>query len=298
MYDVLVVGAGPAGLSAALLLGRCRRRVLVFDTGRQRNIRARAAHGFLSRDGIAPGRLLEIAREQLRPYETVAIQPSEVVEAQKRENHFDLTLADGRQYSGRKLLLATGVVDELPEIPGFLGIYGLSAHHCPYCDGWEHRDESIAVYGREGRAIPLAIELLLWSRDIILFNDGPLEADSSVRERLDRLGIIVREEKVVRFEQHDGQLESVVLETGESIPRTCVFFNSGQRLHSELAVQLGCEVSEKGTITTGAFEATNVSGVFVAGDASRSVQMVAVAASEGLEAAVAINTALLKEDLA
>jgi thioredoxin reductase len=296
MYDVIIIGAGPAGLSAALMLGRCRRRVLVCDTGRPRNAASHAMHGFLSRDGMPPREFLHIAREQLRQYDTVELRDIEVTAAECRDSRFHVTLADGSSLDTRKLLIATGVVDKVPEIPGFRELYGTSVFHCPYCDGWEVRDQPLAIYGRGARGSGLSLELTGWSRDLVLCTDGPCEIEPDALARLDRHGIRVREERVVRLEG-EARLERIVFESGPPLERTAIFFTTGQTQQSLLAIQLGCELNEKGTVRTGKYEATHLAGLYVAGDASRAVQWVVVAASEGAEAAFDINTALLKEDL-
>lgn len=296
MYDVIIVGAGPAGLSAALMLGRSRRRVLVCDTGRPRNAASRAMHGFLSRDGIAPADFLRTAREQMQQYETVELRDVEVVHAECREGRFHVTLRDGVRLAARKLLIATGVVDNLPSLPGFSELYGRSVFHCPYCDGWEVRDQPLAVYGRGARGLGLSLELTGWSRDVVLCTDGPSELEAGEIARLTRNGIVLREEPVERLAGTD-ELEHVVFTTGDLLARRALFFTTGQTQQSELARALGCEISEKGTVRTGKYEATHLPGLFVAGDASRAVQWVVVAAAEGAEAAFAINTGLLKEDL-
>jgi thioredoxin reductase len=296
MYDVIIVGAGPAGLSAALVLGRSRRRVLVCDTGTPRNASARHIHGFLSRDGIAPLDLLRIAREQLRPYDTVELRDVEVTAAECRAARFQVTLADGSAVDSRKLLIATGVVDNLPDIPGFQRLYGASVFHCPYCDGWEVRDQPLAIYGRGERGLGLSLELTGWSRDLVLCTDGPSEIAPEDLARLDRHGIRVREDRVARLEG-DDRLERIVFATGEPLVRVALFFTTGQTQQSELAKELGCLMNEKGTVWTGKYESTHLPGLFVAGDASRAVQWVVVAAAEGAEAAFAINTDLLKADL-
>jgi thioredoxin reductase len=296
MYDVIIVGAGPAGLSAALMLGRCRRRVLVCDTGRPRNAASRAMHGYLSRDGVPPAEFLKIAREQMQQYATVEFRDAEVINAECNEGLFHVTLRDGVRLAARKLLIATGVVDNLPEIPGFRELYGLGVFHCPYCDGWEVRDQPLAVYGRGARGLGLSLELTGWSRDIVLCTDGPSEIDADDLSKLTRNGIVLRDERVARLEG-TGALERVVFETGATVARRALFFTTGQTQQSELARTLGCEINDKGTVRTGKYETTHLSGLYVAGDASRAVQWVVVAASEGAEAAFAINTDLLKEDL-
>ena len=297
-YDVTIVGAGPAGLSAALVLGRCRRRVLVCDTGKPRNAASQALHGYLTRDGIPPREFLAISRQQLQQYNTVEIRQVVVTNGRCRpDGRFDVSLADGSIATSRKLLLATGVVDKLPQIDGFGQLYGRSIFHCPYCDGWEVRDLPLAIYGRGERALGLSLELTGWSRDLVLCTDGPCELDDDGRARLERNGIALCEERLARLEGRDGILERVVFEHGEPLPRRALFFTTGQSQRSELAIELGCELNEKGTVRTGKYETTHLPGLFVAGDASRAVQWVIVAASEGAEAAFAINTDLLKEDL-
>jgi thioredoxin reductase len=297
MYDVIIVGAGPAGLSAALMLGRSCRRVLVCDTGKPRNAASHAMHGFLSRDGIAPLEFLQIAREQMRQYDTVEFMDAEVTEANCRPDaRFEVTLADGSRCESRKLLIATGVVDKVPDIEGFERLYGRSVFHCPYCDGWEVRDQPLAIYGRGERGLGLSLELTGWSRDLVLCTDGPSEIDAAGLARLERNDIRVREDRLVRLEG-EAHLDRIVFATGEPLARRALFFTTGQEQQSQLAMGLGCQLNEKGTVPTGKYETTHLPGLYVAGDASRAVQWVVVAAAEGAEAAFAINTDLLKEGL-
>jgi thioredoxin reductase len=297
MIDVIIVGAGPAGLSAALMLGRCRRSVLVFDTGHPRNAASQALHGFLTRDGTPPLEFLRMAREELRKYETVSIRDAKVVSAECRSSRFGVSLADGERLEARKLLLATGVADNLPTIDGFRDFYGRSIFHCPYCDGWEVRDQPLAIYGNGERGFGLSLELTGWSRDLVLCTDGACGIDADGRARLERQRIGIREERVARLEGHDGRLSHIVFADGTRLARRAMFFTTGQSQRSDLMVQLGCNFNDKGTVRTGKYETTHLRGLFVAGDASRAVQWVVVAAAEGAEAAFAINTDLLKEDL-
>jgi thioredoxin reductase len=298
MYDVVIVGAGPAGLSAALFLGRCRRTVLVCDNGHPRNEASQAMHGFLTRDGMPPLEFLRLAREELRPYSTVAFRDVTVTDARCTSGgRFETTLETGEVIQSRKLLIATGVRDNVPDIPGMRELYGRSVFHCPYCDGWEVRDQPLAVYGRGDRGYGLSLELTAWSRDILLCTDGPSEIDEEKTARLNRNGITVREDRVARVDGRDGLLEQIVFASGEPARRRALFFTTGQQQQSALAIHLGCEFNEKGTVRTGKYESTHLPGLFVCGDASRAVQWVIVAASEGAEAAFAINTDLIKEDL-
>lgn len=296
-FDAIIVGAGPAGLSAALILGRCRRRVLICDAGSPRNAASHALHGFLSRDGIEPAELLRLAREQLKPYQTVVLRHGEITEASSSGKGFVLTFKGNVQVRCRKLLLATGVIDHVPEIEGLEPLYGRSVFHCPYCDGWEMQDRPIAIYGRGDQGLGLALELTQWSDDLLLCTDGPSQLSKEGLQRLARHKIQLREERIKRLEGADGALRKIVFATGAQAARTAMFFSTGHHQRSDLAEQLGCEITEQGCIRTGDYEATNVPGVYAAGDVSRMVQLVVVAAAEGAQAAFAINKELLKEDL-
>ena len=296
--DVIIVGAGPAGLSAALVLARACRSVLVFDHGHPRNASAGHLNGFLTRDGISPREFLAIARDEIARYEQVRLLDLEVTHAVCENDAFRITTIDGRTFASKKLLLATGVADHVPEIPGVRELYGKSVFHCPYCDGYEVRGKPLAVYGCDERGYGLALELLGWSKDIVLVSDGACGIDARGLARLADHHIEVREEKVVRLEGRDGRLERVIFESGEPLAREALFFTTGQTQRSHLADALGCEFNEKGTVRTGQYETTHLTGLYVAGDASRAVQWVIVAAAEGAEAAYSINQDLIKESLA
>jgi thioredoxin reductase len=295
MFDTIVVGGGPAGLSAALMLGRCRRSVVVCDLGEPRNRRSLALHGYLTRDGIAPAEFNNIGRAELAPY-GVEFRGVGVVGARDCGEHFVVSLADGGELSGRFLLIATGVVDDVPGIPGFNECYGRSIFHCPYCDGWEQRDRRIAAYGTGAAAAGLALSLTTWSRDVVVCTHGT-RLDRRMRSRLDRNGVALRESPIARIDHADGLMQSIVFADGSSVERDVLFFTTGQHPQSPIAVALGCALTGRGTVNTTLRSETNVARVFVAGDASRDAQFVVVAAAEGIKAAVAINRALQQREL-
>lgn len=307
-WDVVIVGGGPAGLDAALVLGRCRRNVLLFDDGRPRNHASHAVHGFLGHDGISPKRLRELARQQLARYPSVVIKEQRVVDAAVIDAGFELTDAGGRRFRARKLLLAAGVVDTLPEISGCDALYGKSVFLCPYCDGWEMRDQALAAYGRgDDKGGGLALELTLWSRDVVLCCDGPGGLSEAMRARLTSKGIAVREEKIVRLAQRgDKRIAEpyrapfdIEFESGPALHRAALFFNTSRRQSSDLAARLGCRSWDiAGCTVNRPTQSTDVPGLYVAGDASRDVLQAVVAAAEGAQAAIAINSALMHEDLA
>ena len=293
--DVIIVGAGPAGMSAALVLARACRTVIMFDHGQPRNAATRHMHGFLSREGIDPAEFRRITRQDLEKYDTVRLEHAEVTGCSCIPGGFEVTLADGRAFRSRKLLIATGVADNVPDVPGLRECYGHSVFHCPFCDGWEFRGQPIGVYGRGRRGHGLSMEMLGWTRDLVLCTDGPANLDADHRAELARNGILVREERIARLDGDGGQLDRVVFDTGDELPRRALFFTTGQHQASPLALSLGCEFNEKGTVKTGRHETTSVPGLYVAGDASRDVQWVIVAAAEGAEAAFAMTQELIKD---
>jgi thioredoxin reductase len=297
LWDVLVVGGGPAGLSAALMLGRCRRRVLVCDAGPKRNQASRSLHGFLTRDGIAPAELLAIGREQLRRYRTVRLLRARVATVRRRGRLFEATLPRGRRVRARRVLLATGVVDELPRWPGLARFFGRGVFHCPYCDGWEVRDRRLAAWGPTSATAGLALKLTSWSARVTLLTGGGYRLPPRTRARLAARGVTVREERVVRLAGHAGALERVVVARGEPVACDALFLTVPCRQSCDLSVRLGCRLAKAGTVLADRRSRTHAGGVYAAGDASIDSQLVVVAASEGARAAVAIHEELIREEL-
>ena len=288
MVDALIVGGGPAGLSAALVLGRCRRSVVVVDAGAPRNATAGALHGYLTRDGVAPGELLSLGRDELRRYSSVSHVSGTVVDADRTAEGFTVRCADGATTSCRALLLATGVVDALPAIPGAAALYGRSLFHCPLCDGWEVRDRPLAVYGHSDDALALAIGLSTWSMDVVWCTGGS-PAGEEQRRRSSLGGVGLREEPIVGFEPGPDDSMRIAFAAGEPLDRRALFFKTGQRERSPLAARLGCRFTAAGTVRTDEHEATGIPGLYVAGDASHGDQFAIVAAAEGAVAAAAIH---------
>jgi thioredoxin reductase len=296
MFDVLIVGGGPAGMSAALMLGRCRRSVLVCDLGQPRNRRSHALHGYLTRDGIAPADFNEMGRRELPPY-GVQMRSIGVTGARQRKDHYRVALTDGSEERARFLLIASGVIDSLPAIAGFEECYGRSLFHCPYCDGWEVRDRRLAAFGQGFHVAGLALGLKTWSADVVACTNGT-RLEPRLRERLTANGVQVRTERIAHLDHDNGALAKVVFTSGDPLPRDAMFFTTGQHPQSDLAIKLGCVLTSRGTVKTGSQCDTNVPRLFVVGDASRDAQFVVVAAAEGVKAAVAINKALQTEELA
>jgi thioredoxin reductase len=294
-YDVIIVGGGPAGMSAALMLGRCRRRVLVLDSGHYRNYASEAMHGYLTRDGAHPAEIRRIAREESEKY-GIEMRCAKATHSRKESDGFVVELEAGDPCSCRRLVLATGVVDKLPPVEGIDQFYGKSVHHCPYCDAWEHQDQPMAVYGKGKLGMGLAMSLKTWTREVVLCTNGPSGLSLPARRKLADLEIGLRTTKIARVEGEGGHLHRIVFEKGDAVPCSAMFFNTGQRQSCDLAGQFGCSLTPRGAIRTNRWERTNVAGVYAVGDCARNVQWVVVAAAQGAIAAEAINMELQEED--
>ena len=293
-WDCIVVGAGPAGLNAALVLGRARWRVLVIDSGSPRNYATHEMHGVLGHDGLDPAALRARGRAELAGYGvevvTLEVQGAEVLDGAVR-----VTCA-GRTELARTLLLATGMLDDVPDIPGFADVWGTSAHTCPYCDGFEHRDERLAVLAAGGRGEHLAVLLRQWSDDVVLLSNGPHDLAADQLARVQAVGVPIIESPVVGLDSHDGRLHRIRLGDGQTLDRDALFFYVGWRLRNDVARTLGCELRDDGSIAVDANQATTVDRVYAAGNCSEPRALVPAAAGSGTTAAVAINARLCFED--
>jgi thioredoxin reductase len=304
MLDVVIAGGGPAGLNAALMLGRARRNVLLADSGQPRNATVQAMHGFLSRDGTDPALLRQTARDQLDTYPTVLVRDLAVQTVTADAEGFTVSLADGTSQQARRLLLATGVVDELPPIPGLAELWGRGVFNCPYCDGFEVRDQPLAVLASDQRNLQLALQLTRYSPDVLLCANGQAGLDDDAHKLLAAHKVQLREEPITRLDGGDGRLERIEFATGEPVARAAAFLHAPTRQASDLPRQLGCTMGEDGSVMVDDLGQTSVPGVLAVGDMARRPSMplpgaqVVIAAAEGAIAAVAIDQQLLLQQLA
>jgi thioredoxin reductase len=254
-------------------------------------------HGYLSRDCIAPHEFRRIARSELRRYPNVIFHRGEVVDADRLPGGmFQVRIKGRRAVRCRKLLIATGVLDQLPPIPRIEEFFGNSVFQCPYCDGWEVRGEPVAVYGKQKRGYEMARAMTAWTDDIALCTHGPSHLSKRAKLHLARNGVTLYEDKIERLEGRDGMLRAVVFGGGQCLPRKALFFDTRTRGQSRLAEKLGCQFTHAGGVKCGQYEATSVPGVFVAGNIIKDVQLAIVAAAEGARAAFGINRTLTRED--
>ena len=298
-YDCIVIGAGPAGLSASLFLARYLHRTLTFHHNSPRNEYAHGIHGFLGHDGIRPGELLARGRDEVTSYGGLIIEACvSSVEKISSERFRVVVEAEGtelRAFEARRLLLATGLRDLTPDCPGFREFYGSSVHHCPDCDGYEVKDKRVAVLARGDNAAGFTANLLTWTRHITLLTDQS-ELSKEDHEKLAALDVAIRTEGVVALEGDTsaGQLERVVFAEGEPLECDALFFNLGTELATDFHETLGCRLDpECGLLWVDDTQQTSVEGVYAAGDITPRSQLAVVAASEGAMAAIHIHRSLV-----
>ncbi|WP_438448883.1 NAD(P)/FAD-dependent oxidoreductase [Gorillibacterium sp. sgz5001074] len=298
-FECAIIGGGPAGLNAALVLGRARRTVVLIDDARPRNAVTHASHGFLTRDGVTPSEFRRIAYEEVLRYPSVVHRPAEVrtVSLAGGGAGFNVTTSDGAPLRVRKLLMATGLKEALPDIPGLKELYGKSLFQCPYCDGWELRDQPLILVSGTPRLFHMAKLLYQWSRDLTVCTNGFRVLEQDQRKLLADRGIRLIEQPVAAFRGSGGKLIRVDFADGSSLARTGGFITPHWLPQNRIVQGLGCEMTDGGGIRTDAWGRSSLPGLYAAGESATgaSSQLIAAAAS-GSQAAVAINTDLTEEE--
>jgi len=295
LHDVVIIGGGPAGLNAALVLGRARKDVVLIDEGKPRNRVTRETHGFLTRDGTSPSEFRRIAREQITAYPSVSFVENTAAAVAGVDGDFRITTEEGTVVRSKKLLFAVGKKDSPLDISGLADVYGKSAFVCPYCDGWELRDQPLVVIAKGAGALHLAKVIAGWSDRYAICTNGPDELTDEQRQELKDHDVPLFNSPIQRIESNEGMVRQVVLEDGAVIPCTGIFFAPKLVPGSELPAAVGCDINEGGSVVIDAFGKTSVPGIYSAGDAATEMYQAIAAASMGALAAAAINGELLNE---
>jgi thioredoxin reductase len=300
LFDVAIIGGGPAGLSAGVALARALRSVVVIDAGEQRNLKAEGVHGFLSREGMSPKELVSAGREELARYAGTAVKGF-VTSASRDGGNFILSLKDGSTVAARRLLIASGITDELPELPGLAERWGRDVLYCPYCHGWEIRNQRIGILASDSNAVPEALTFRQWSPDVTLFLNGALSLSPEEEEQLQARSIRLVEGRVQRLEIADDRLAGVMLDGGSVVPLDVLAVSPATVSKANMLQRLGlepCGLDEgEGTcLETDESGLTSCPGVWAAGNATDVSAQVMTAAAAGLRAAAAINADLVLAD--
>lgn len=293
-YDVVIAGGGPAGLSAALALGRARKSVLLCDAGARRNATAEQIHTFVTRDGTPPGEFRAVGRQQLAAYPSVEVRDEGVVSVRGARGAFQVALESG-PVEARRVLLCTGLVDELLPLQGFRELWGRSIFQCPYCHGWEVQDQSWGYLARNTEALHFPIVLRGWTRDVTVFTSGAFDVPAEVRDRFTSAGIRIETREVARLVSRGDRLASVMLTDGTELPCDVLFAHPPQR-HVDLVRALDLSLDEGGFVRVHAPTCeTSISGIYAAGDLMTRMQGAILAAAYGMQAAAALNYELTAE---
>lgn len=300
LFDVAVIGGGPAGLSAGVALARALRSVIVIDAGGQRNLPAEGVHGFLTREGMSPRELLAAGREELAEYGGEAIT-GEVKSAKRDGDNFVLSLDDGSTCTARRLLITSGIQDELPDLPGVADRWGRDVLYCPYCHGWEIRNQKVGVLASDAHAVLHALTFRQWSPDVTLLLNGELELSPGQSEQLDARSVKVVEGRVRGLVSQDDKLTAVTLDDGSAVPLEVLVVSPETVSKANMLQALGLEPDDleegPGTrLATDESGRTSCPGVWAAGNATDVSAQVMTAAAAGLKAAAAINADLVLED--
>ncbi len=295
-FDTIIIGGSYAGLSAAMSLGRALRNVLIIDSGKPCNIQTPYSHNFLTRDGEAPDDIREIGKDQVTKYNTVQFYSGFAVNTTRKDNGFEVKTQSGDIFECRNLILATGVIDVIPDMKGFAECWGKTIIHCPYCHGYEVKGEKTGILANGDAAYESVKHILNWTKDLRLFTNGKSTLSEEQTEKIRNNGIPIIEKEIEFIEQTDGRIENLVF-IDNSREAVTALYASPERLQScNIPEQLGCKLTDNGTIEVDLFQKTSVEGVFACGDNATVGRSIAVAVQAGSIAGVFANKELIEEE--
>jgi thioredoxin reductase len=294
-FDVIIVGGSYAGLSAAMALGRSLRSVLIIDSGAPCNSQTPHSHNFLTQDGSTPGDIAAKARSQVLQYKTVRFLNGLATSGKKNKDLFTIRLDSGESFTSKKLLFATGVSEVFPQIGGFSDCWGISLLHCPYCHGYEVRNEQIGLLGNGDLGFELARLINNWSKDLVLYTNGKATLTAAQTNKLEQHTIKITEKEISHLEHSNGYIEQVVFKDNSRDGLKALFTRPGFKQHCEIPEQLGCEMTEQGYIKVDDFQKTSIYGMYAAGDNTTPFRAVSAAVAAGSKAGAMINKELIEE---
>jgi thioredoxin reductase len=296
-YDVAIIGGSYAGLSAAMALGRALRHVIIFDGGMPCNIQTPHSHNFLTQDGKTPAEISTLAVEQVLSYPTVSLIKDQVTQLEGVDGDFTVETSTGRRFNVSKVIFTTGIRDIIPSIPGFKACWGISVIHCPYCHGYEYRDQETGILANGNMAFEMANLIANWTKKLTIFTNGVPTLTQDQYQRLKSSEINVVEEKISAIVHQDGQIDQLCFEGREPILLDALYARLPFEQHSHLPKEMGCEFDEKGYLKVDDFKKTSVAGISAAGDNTSMARSVAMAVAAGNMAGAFINHDLISENL-
>ncbi|MCY0969999.1 NAD(P)/FAD-dependent oxidoreductase [Chryseobacterium wangxinyae] len=295
LFDVIIIGGSYAGLSAAMALGRSLRKTLVIDNGKPCNIQTPHSHNFLTQDGSSPSEISTMAKKKVEEYETVQFQEGTAISAQKTDFGFEITTEKGERFSSKKLIIATGIADEIPNIKGFKESWGISLIHCPYCHGYEYKGKQTGIIANGDKAIHLSSLVKNLTDDVTILTRAKATFTDEQLQKLTRNNIEIIETEIIELEHENGYVKSIVFEDGKNLKFEAVYGAFPFTQHSDIPKSLGCDFTEFGHIKTDQFQKTNVPGLFVCGDNSSMMRSVSSAVLTGSVAGAMVNMELVTD---
>ena len=295
LFDVIIIGGSYSGLSAAMALGRALKSVLIIDDGKPCNIQTPYSHNFLTNDGKTPVEITALSRKQVSKYGSIQFVNGWAKRGVKIETGFEIELGSGEKFSGRKLVFATGIKDLLPDIDGVAACWGISVIHCPYCHGYEVKNEKTGILGNGDGGFEFTRLISNWTQDLTLYTNGHSSLSDEQLYKLHQHKIKVVEMEIDRFEHLDGNVQHILFKNGEREPVKAVYAPSPFEQHCKIPESLGCELTEEGYLKIDNFQETSVKGVYATGDNASKMRTVANAVSMGTSAGISISKKLIQE---
>lgn len=280
-FDVIIVGGSYAGLSSALALGRSMRKVLIIDSGLPCNRQTPHSHNFITQDGVKPNEIAEKAKAQVLKYDTVELLNDLAVSGQKTANGFTITTQSGKEFNAKKLVFATGIKDIMPEIKGFSECWGISVIHCPYCHGYEFRNQKTGIFSNGEKAFHVASLVNNLSKDVTVLTSGKADFNTEQLEKLNKNNIRIVEKEIAEIEHENGHIKNVIFKDGSKMNFVALYSSVPFIQHCDIPASLGCELTEQGYLKVDSFQKTSVNGVFACGDNSTMMRSVGHAVATG-----------------
>lgn len=295
-FEVIIVGGSYSGLAAGMALGRALRRVLIIDSGNPCNRQTPHSHNFLTQDGNTPGHIAKIARQQVARYDTVKFCHDLATKGTKTENGFEIQIASGEKFSGKKIIFATGINDQMQNTPGFAECWGISVLHCPYCHGYEVRNEKTGILGNGEYGFEFSTLISNWTKDLTLYTNGKSTLTQDQTSKLEKHNINIVQKEIEELEHVDGYIQKIIFKDGTIAFAKALYTKVPFEQQCKIPELLGCQLTEEGYINIDPFQKTTVQGIFACGDNTSRLRTVANAVAMGTTAGIMANKELIFEE--
>lgn len=295
-FDVIIIGGSYSGLASAMALGRALRKVLIIDSGKPCNEQTPHSHNFITQDGKTPKEISDVAKEQVMKYKTVQFHNELAINGIKTKNGFEITTQTGEAFAAKKLLFATGIKDIMPNLEGFSECWGISIIHCPYCHGYEVRNEKTAIFGNGDYGFEFSKLINNWTKELTLYTNGKSTLTKEQTQKLKDNNIEIVESEIEKFEHNNGQIQNIIFKDGSKTAIKAIYARPAFEQHCTISTELDCELNEHGYIQVDAFQKTTISGIYACGDNTTFMRSVANAVAMGTLAGAMINREIIEDE--